>query len=151
MVILASEDIGNADPQALEVAVAAAHAVEHVGLPECAHNLAQATVYLALAPKSNAAYKALEGRARVGARARRRVIPPAPLRSAGYDLPRRPSGDGEGYDYPHDRPEGVSPQELMPPEAEGERFLRAVRARRRSASCASDSQAIRAPKRDYDK
>ena len=63
MVILASEDIGNADPRALEVAVAAAHAVEHVGMPECALNLAQAAVYLALAPKSNASYKAL-GRAR---------------------------------------------------------------------------------------
>ena len=50
MVILASEDVGNADPQALEVAVAAAHAVEHVGMPECAHNLAQAAVYLALPP-----------------------------------------------------------------------------------------------------
>ena len=59
MVILASEDVGNADPQALTVAVSAAHAVEHVGMPECAHNLAQATVYLALAPKSNASYKAL--------------------------------------------------------------------------------------------
>ena len=60
MVILASEDIGNADPQALVVAVAAAHAVEHVGLPECAHNLAQAAVYLSLAPKSNASYQALK-------------------------------------------------------------------------------------------
>ena len=50
-------------------------------------------------------------------------LPPDHLRSAGYDLPRRYLGHGEGYDYPHDRPEGVSPQELMPPEAEGERFL----------------------------
>ncbi|HEV7527981.1 MAG TPA: replication-associated recombination protein A, partial [Solirubrobacteraceae bacterium] len=58
MVILASEDIGNADPQALQVAVATAQAVEHVGLPEAAHALAQAAVYLSLAPKSNAAYKA---------------------------------------------------------------------------------------------
>src|SRR5213083_42970 len=63
MVILASEDIGNAQPQALVVAVAAANAVEHVGMPEAAHAMAQAAVYLALAPKSNAAYKAL-GRAR---------------------------------------------------------------------------------------
>src|SRR5207245_5399648 len=59
MVVLASEDIGNADPCALTVAVGAAHAVEHVGMPECAHNLAQASVYLALAPKSNASYRAL--------------------------------------------------------------------------------------------
>ncbi len=70
MVILASEDIGNADPRALEVAVAAAHAVEHVGLPECALNLAQAAVYLALAPKSNASYLAHRAGARVGARER---------------------------------------------------------------------------------
>ena len=115
MVILASEDIGNADPQALVVAVAAAHAVEHVGLPECAHNLAQAAVYLSLAPKSNASYEALKRARGVGARARRAHRPPAArLRS---------SDRGEGYDYPHDHPEGVSEQELMPPEAEGERFL----------------------------
>src|SRR4051794_35979484 len=60
MVVLASEDIGNADPRALEVAVAAAHAVEHVGMPECALNLAQAAVYLALAPKSNASYEGIK-------------------------------------------------------------------------------------------
>ena len=65
MVILASEDIGNADPQALVVAVAAAQAVEHVGLPEAQLNLAQAAIYLALAPKSNAVYR----RARRGAAA----------------------------------------------------------------------------------
>ena len=70
MVVLASEDIGNADPRALEVAVSAAHAVEHVGLPECALNLAQAAVYLALAPKSNASYQGARPRPRVGARAR---------------------------------------------------------------------------------
>ena len=112
MVILASEDIGNADPQALVVAVAAAHAVEHVGLPECAHNLAQAAVYLSLAPKSNASYEALK-RARGWVRDHGAPSPPPALRSS----------DGEGYDYPHDHPEGVSEQELMPPEAEGERFL----------------------------
>src|SRR5205814_1371255 len=67
MVIFASEDIGNADPRALQVAVAAAHAVEHVGLPECALNLSQAAIYLALAPKSNAAIKSL-GRARAWVR-----------------------------------------------------------------------------------
>jgi putative ATPase len=121
MVILASEDIGNADPRALQVAVAAAHAVEHVGLPECAHNLAQASVYLALAPKSNASYLALK-KARGWVRDHGAPTPPAPLRSAAYpgaaDL-----GRGEGYDYPHDHPEGVSDQELLPAEAAGERFL----------------------------
>ena len=122
MVILASEDVGNADPRALEIAVATAHAVEHVGLPECAHNLAQAAVYLSLAPKSNASYKALKA-ARAWVREHGAPIPPDHVRSAGYELPRRYLGHGAGYDYPHDHPEGVSPQELMPPEAEGERFL----------------------------
>jgi len=121
MVILASEDVGNADPRALEIAVATAHAVEHVGLPECAHNLAQATVYLALAPKSNASYAAL-GQARAWVRAHGAPTPPGPLRSAAYPGAEA-LGRGQGYDYPHDHPEGVSGQELMPPEAEGERFL----------------------------
>jgi len=121
MVILASEDIGNADPRALEVAVSTAHAVEHVGLPECALNLAQAAVYLALAPKSNASYKAL-GRAREWVREHGTPEPPAPLRSAAYPGAKK-LGRGLDYDYPHDRPEGVSEQELMPDEAIGERFL----------------------------
>src|SRR4051812_22245687 len=121
MVVLASEDIGNADPQALQVAVAAAHAVEHVGLPEAALNLAQAAVYLALAPKSNASYKALR-RAQEWVRENGPVLPPAHLQSAAYPAARK-LGRGKGYDYPHDRPEGVSSQELMPQEAEGTRFL----------------------------
>jgi putative ATPase len=121
MVVLASEDIGNADPRALQVAVAAAHAVEHVGLPEAALNLAQAAVYLALAPKSNASYVALK-RARQWVRENGPVIPPAPLQSAAYPGAKA-LGRGKHYDYPHDRPEGVSPQELMPQEAEGIRFL----------------------------
>jgi putative ATPase len=121
MVVLASEDVGNADPRALEVAVAAAHAVEHVGLPECAHNLAQATVYLALAPKSNASYRAL-GAARKWVR--ENGVPDIPhyLRSGAYPGARS-LGRGENYEYPHDLPAAVSEQELMPPEAEGVRFL----------------------------
>ena len=121
MVVLASEDVGNADPRALSVAVGAAHAVEHVGMPECVHNLAQAAVYLALAPKSNASYQALK-RARLWVRENGPVIPPDAMRSAAYPGAKA-LGRGRGYDYPHDRDEGVSPQELMPPEAEGERFL----------------------------
>ena len=121
MVVLASEDVGNADPQALQVAVAAAHAVEHVGLPEAALNLAQAAVYLALAPKSNASYKALR-RAQEWVRENGPVLPPAHLQSAAYPAARK-LGRGKGYDYPHDRAEGVSPQELMPQEAEDVRFL----------------------------
>ena len=121
MVIFASEDVGNADPRALEVAVAAAHAVEHVGLPECALNLSQAAIYLALAPKSNAATGAI-GRARAWVREHGTPIPPPYLQDAHYPGAKA-LGRGEGYEYPHDRPEGVSGQELMPPEAEGERFL----------------------------
>jgi putative ATPase len=121
MVVLASEDVGNADPNALPLAVACAHAVEHVGLPECAHNLAQTAVYLALAPKSNASYRALAA-ARRWVRQNGPVVPPAALRSAAYPAAKA-LGRGIGYDYPHDRPEGVSPQELMPQEAEGEQFL----------------------------
>jgi putative ATPase len=121
MVVLASEDVGNADPRALEVAVNAAHAVEHVGMPECALNLAQAAVYLSLAPKSNASYKAL-GRAREWVREHGVPEPPAALRSAAYPGAKK-LGRGKGYDNPHDRPEGVSDMELMPDEAVGERFL----------------------------
>jgi putative ATPase len=121
MVVLASEDIGNADPRALEVAVNTAHAVEHVGMPECALNLAQATVYLALAPKSKASYRAL-GRAREWVRERGMPMPPAALQSAAYPGARK-LGRGEGYDSPHDHPEGVSEQELMPDDAVGDRFL----------------------------
>jgi putative ATPase len=120
-VVLASEDIGNADPRALEVAVNTAHAVEHVGMPECAINLGQAAVYLALAPKSNASYQGLR-RAQEWVRENGPVLPPAHLQSASYPGAKK-LGRGKGYDYPHDRREGVSRQELMPPEAEGERFL----------------------------
>ncbi|MGZ5339762.1 MAG: replication-associated recombination protein A, partial [Thermoleophilaceae bacterium] len=121
MVVLASEDIGNADPRALDVAVNTAHAVEHVGMPECALNLAQAAVYLSLAPKSKASYRAL-GRARDWVRERGMPRPPAALQSAGYPGAKK-LGRGKGYDSPHDHREGVSEQELMPDEAIGERFL----------------------------
>jgi putative ATPase len=121
MVILASEDIGNADPRALEVAVAAAHAVEHVGLPECALNLSQAAIYLSLAPKSNAATSAI-GRARSWVREHGTPVPPPYLQDAHYPGAKQ-LGRGEGYDYPHDREEGVAPQEMMPSKAVGEKFL----------------------------
>lgn len=121
MVVLASEDIGNADPRALEVAVNTAHAVEHVGMPECALNLAQAAVYLALAPKSNASYEGIK-RARAWVREHGTPEPPAALRSAAYPGAKK-LGRGLDYDYPHSHPEGVSEQELMPADAVGERFL----------------------------
>ena len=121
MIVLASEDIGNADPRALVVAVSAAHAVEHVGLPECALNLAQAAVYLSLAPKSNASYEAIK-RARAWVRDHGTPEPPAALRSAAYPGAKK-LGRGLDYDYPHSHPEGVAEQELMPEGAVGERFL----------------------------
>jgi putative ATPase len=120
MVILASEDVGNADPQALLVADAAARAVDRVGLPECALNLAQATVYLALAPKSNASYKAL-GRARGEVRENGAKTPPDYLRDAHYPGAGK-LGRGEGYRYAHDEPGAVSDQPLMPPGLEELRF-----------------------------
>jgi putative ATPase len=116
MVILASEDIGNADPAALSVAVAAAQAVEHVGLPEARFALAQAAIYLSLAPKSNAAGRAL-GAAERHVRDHGAASPPGWLRSGP-----RPGQDVGGYDNPHGHPGHVSPQELLPEAVVGERF-----------------------------
>ncbi len=120
MVILASEDIGNADPQALLIADAAARAVDRVGLPECALNLSQAAIYLALAPKSNAATTAISG-ARADVRDNGAAIPPEYLRDAHYPGARN-LGRGAGYRYPHDEPGGVSGQPLLPGALEGRRF-----------------------------
>jgi putative ATPase len=120
MIVLASEDVGNADPAALGVAVAAAHAVEHVGMPECTFALAQAAIYLSLAPKSNAAGHAL-GAARAHIREHGAQLPPAALRSAAYPGARS-LGRGRGYDYPHDHPGHVNDQEHLPPGVADERF-----------------------------
>ncbi|MGH2924072.1 MAG: replication-associated recombination protein A, partial [Solirubrobacterales bacterium] len=120
MVILASEDVGNADPQALVVATAAAQAVDRVGLPECALNLAQAAAYLALAPKSNAATKAI-GRASAHVREHGAGEPPPYLQDAHYPGAAA-LGRGQGYRYPHDEPGGVSDQPLLPDGVRGERF-----------------------------
>jgi putative ATPase len=111
MVILASEDVGNADPQALVVAVAAANAVEHVGLPECHFALAQAAIYLSLAPKSDAAGVALSA-ARAEVREHGAAEVPSALRP----------GHGERYDNPHNHPGHVNTQELMPDRLLGTRF-----------------------------
>ena len=121
MIILASEDIGNADPRALLVAVAAAQAVEHVGLPEARLNLAQAAIYLALAPKSNASYVALE-EATADAREHGHARPPDALRSASYRGARQ-LGRGAGYIYPHDDPRGFEAQHL-PDELRGRTYYR---------------------------
>jgi putative ATPase len=120
MVIFASEDVGNADPQALLVANAAAQAVDRVGLPECALNLAQASAYLALAPKSNASTKAIS-RATAHVREHGAAEPPPYLQDAHYPGARK-LGRGEGYRYPHDEPDAVTDQPLAPEPVRGERF-----------------------------
>jgi putative ATPase len=120
MIILASEDIGNADPQALQVAIAASQAVEHVGLPECQFALAQAAIYLSLAPKSNDATRAI-GAARGHVRDHGAQHPPAALRSAAYPGAAN-LGRGVGYDYPHDRASHVNDQEHLPKGLEDVRF-----------------------------
>jgi putative ATPase len=114
LVILASEDIGLADPSALTTAVAAAQAVQLIGLPEGRLNLAQATIALALAPKSNAVIKAIDAAA-ADVRAGKIGTVPAHLRDAHYRGARK-LGHGERYRYPHDEPYGVSEQQYAPDE-----------------------------------
>jgi putative ATPase len=120
MVILASEDIGLADPQALLVAEAAARAVEYVGLPEAALNLAEAVIYLARAPKSNSVVVAL-GRAQQDVRSSVSQEVPVHLRDAHYKGAAR-LGHGEGYVYPHDDPSGVVEQQYRPEALEGRAY-----------------------------
>jgi putative ATPase len=117
LVIFASEDVGMADPQALLVAVAAAHAVEHVGLPEAQLNLAQATIHLATAPKSNRAALAIWS-ARAGVRDGLVGEVPAHLRDAHYQGAAS-LGHGVGYEYPHDDPRGWVPQQYLPDDLVG--------------------------------
>ena len=120
IVVAASEDIGNADPRALDVATSAARAVEFIGMPEARITLAQAAIYVALAPKSNAAYKAI-GAAMDAVEREGPKRPPLSLRDSS-----RPNakhfGHGEGYHYPHDFPDGVIDESLMPEGMEGRRF-----------------------------
>ena len=111
IVIAASEDIGNADPQALVVAMAAAHATEFVGLPECRIILAQAVTYLATAPKSNASYLAVDA-ALEDVRTKRVLPVPTHLRDGHYPGAKR-LGHGEGYQYAHDAPEGWVDQDYL--------------------------------------
>jgi putative ATPase len=112
LVIFASEDVGMADPLALTVATAAAHAVEYVGLPEAQLNLAQAVVHLATAPKSNTVTTAL-GAALADVRAGRGGSVPRHLRDSHYPGSRG-LGHGAGYRYPHDDPRGVATQQYPP-------------------------------------
>jgi len=118
MIIFASEDVGNADPQALVVATSAANALEWVGLPEAQYNLAQAAIYLATAPKSNstgAYFKALADVEREG-----KVEVPDHLKDAHRDA--RGLGHGEGYKYPHAYPGHYVPQQYLPDGLQGRRY-----------------------------
>ncbi len=123
LVRFASEDVGVADPNALIQALAAKEAVQFVGYPECKLSLAQAVVYLALAPKSNSLYTAYESAARTVLE-----TPPYPvplvIRNAPTKL-MKDLGYGKGYKYPHDHPDNVTDQEYLPEPLKGRRFYRA--------------------------
>ncbi|WP_409201248.1 replication-associated recombination protein A [Luteipulveratus flavus] len=112
IVIAASEDIGMADPTALQTAVAAMHAVAQIGMPEARIILAQAVVHNAIAPKSNAAYAAVNA-AIADVRAGRGGAVPVHLRGSGYAGADR-LGHGKGYRYSHDEPGGVGEQQFLP-------------------------------------
>ncbi len=145
LVILASEDVGLADPQALPLAVAAHQACDFIGLPEAELTLAHATLYIATAPKSNSATLALGEAHRVLKEAPEQQVP-VYLRDKGGQASKR-VGYGKGYDYSHDFPEAISPQQylekplvLYTPKASGSeseivRRLERWRELRRRASC----------------
>jgi putative ATPase len=121
MIVLASEDVGNADPQALLVAVAAAHALEHIGLPEARLNLSQAAIYLARAPKSNASYVAIQEATR-DVQERGNLRPPKSLRDTHYAGAKK-LGHGKGYVYPHEDPSGFD-VDYLPDELKGTTYYR---------------------------
>ncbi|WP_245671909.1 AAA family ATPase [Desulfuribacillus stibiiarsenatis] len=120
MVILASEDIGNADPQALQVAIAAFQAYEMMGMPEGRIPLAQAVTYLATAPKSNAAYKAIN-QALSDVRKLGYDLVPIHLRDASYKGAER-LGHGEGYLYPHEYDQNYVEQSYLPDAMKGKKY-----------------------------
>ncbi len=120
LVRFASEDIGNADPRALDLTIAAKDAVHFLGMPECNTALAQAVTYLAAAPKSNAVYRAYGAAARD---ATQDLAEPVPLhlRNAPTGLMKE-LGYGRGYRYAHDEAEGVAEMSCLPPHLEGRRY-----------------------------
>jgi putative ATPase len=120
LIVHASEDVGMADPSALQVAIAAAQAVEFVGLPEARINLAQAVIHLSLAPKSNSVVRAI-GAAQADIQAGLAGSVPAHLRDSSYRGAAR-LGHGRGYLYPHDFPEGVVAQAYAPDAVAGRRY-----------------------------
>ena len=119
IMILASEDIGNADPQALQVAVAAAQAVERVGMPESQIILSQAVTYMACAPKSNAAVNAIF--AAMDSVKHTQTTVPVHLQDAHYGGHEK-LGKGIGYKYAHDYPDHYVEQQYLPSEIEGSHF-----------------------------
>ena len=121
MIVFACEDIGNADPRALLVAVAAAHALEHVGLPEARLNLAQAAIYLARAPKSNASYLAIREAAQ-DVLEHGNVRPPKMARDTSIAAQRK-RGHGKGYRLPPRRPARLRAR-LPPRGAAGTQYYR---------------------------
>jgi putative ATPase len=112
LVILAAEDIGLADPQALVLAIACQQSVEFIGLPEARIPLSETTLYLATAPKSNAAYLAIEAAAQAVAAERTRPVPSA-LKDGHYAGAEK-LGHGSGYQYAHDHEEAIAPDRMMP-------------------------------------
>jgi len=122
VIISAAEDIGTADPQALVLAVAAAQAVQLIGMPEGRIPLAEAVVYLATAPKSNAAYVGINA-AIADVKAGRLGRVPKPLRDAHYPGAKR-LGHGKGYVYPHDEAVGVAEQQYLPDPLVGTEYYR---------------------------
>ncbi|HNM11497.1 MAG TPA: replication-associated recombination protein A [Mycobacterium sp.] len=122
LVILASEDIGMADPSALQTAVAAAQTVQLIGMPEAQLTLAHATVHLATAPKSNAVTTAL-GAAMADIRSGKAGLVPAHLRDGHYSGAAK-LGNAQGYRYPHDDPDGVVAQQYPPDDLVGVDYYR---------------------------
>jgi putative ATPase len=122
LVVHASEDIGMADPTALQSAVAAAHAVQFIGMPEGRLSLAQATVHLATAPKSNAVITAIDT-ALADVRSGRAGLVPPHLRDGHY-TGAAALGNAQGYRYPHDVPDGVLAQQYPPEELIGQDYYR---------------------------
>jgi putative ATPase len=122
LIRMASEDVGLADPQALSVALAAREAVEWIGLPECNLALAEAAVYLAMAPKSNALYVGL-GQASSDVQRTANEPVPLHLRNAPTGLMKQ-LGYGRGYRYAHDLPEGVAAMRCLPEGLAGRRYYR---------------------------
>jgi putative ATPase len=148
LIVHASEDVGLADPTALQAAVAAAQAVEFVGLPEARINLAQATIHLSLAPKSNAVIKAITAAAQ-DVRAGLAGPVPSHLRDASYRGAAR-LGHGHGYEYPHESAEGVVAQQYAPDAIAGREYYQPTQhgAEARYADRAERIRAILARARD---